>query len=76
MPKLPKNVIIERWLPYKHPKRVVICKKPSKPSPVVVPQNLIIQWEAPRTRIVTKVVSLGVIKADPEKYLLKYSKKI
>ena len=75
MPQRPANVLIERWLPYEQIKRVVILKKPKIPSPVIhVPRNLIIQWQAPKPKIITRVVNLGVVRADPIEYLLKYSK--
>ena len=73
MPSKPPPVIIERWLPYTETKRKVIFnKKDNDSAKVLKPRNVIVQWEAPKMTLKRQVKYLGVISADPIKYLQKF----
>jgi len=76
VPKKPQSLIVERWLSYNKAKRRVIFKNETEcEAEVFPPRNIVIQWEAPECRIVTRVVNLGIIEADPKEYLNKYKTK-
>ncbi len=74
MPARPSNVVVERWLPYEAVRRRVVLKRSDQADPVVVnkPRNVIVEWEAPECRVVTRFVDLGVVRADPVEYLKMY----
>ena len=75
IPAKPQSIIVERWLPYKTPKRRVIYQKPEDLK-IEKPKNVIIQWENPSVVINRKFKNLGVIKADPNEYLMKYESEV
>ena len=73
LPSKPQAVIIERWLPYQQAKRRVIFKKSILKDPeMIVPKNVIIQWEAPAVSVKQQITYLGVVKANPAEYIEKY----
>ena len=73
VPARPPNVIVEKWLPYQAQKRrVVYQRSASAHSRLMVPRNLIIEWEAPEIDVKSVCKDLGVINADPEEYVRKY----
>jgi hypothetical protein len=72
MPAKPPDIIVERWLPYKHQKRQVIYEKAlstnSNATPTIDQQaqnNLIIQYANPSVRIEKQMRSLGIVRCDP-----------
>ncbi|CAF0850813.1 unnamed protein product [Brachionus calyciflorus] len=74
LPAKPQPIVVERWLPYKTPKRRVVYKKQEDVQIPEKPKNLIIQWETPNVVINRKYKDLGVVKANPDEYLTKYSR--
>jgi len=75
LPDKPRSVLVERWLPYELPRRRVVYNKPPPNPPVQLLQpvrNLIIEWEAPRVTVKKSIKYLGVIRADPKKYLKEF----
>lgn len=73
LPAKPQSIIIERWLPYKPQKRKVIYTKSFDSEPVFQkPNNLIIQWEAPKVTIKKEFKDLGIIKANPNEYIERF----
>jgi hypothetical protein len=71
LPQRPRDVIIERWLPYSQPKRRVIHQR-SQSVAALVPRNLIIEWEAPEVQITHKCKDLGTVDANPEDYVRQF----
>jgi hypothetical protein len=70
LPAKPQSVIVERWLPYAQNKRRVIFQRAAQVDPVIVrPRNVIVQWEAPRVNIRREVKYLGVINANPGRFI-------
>lgn len=73
LPSRPQTVIVERWLPYNDTKRKVIFnRKENNLFNMIKPRNVIVQWEAPEIVLKRQVKYLGVIRADPIKYLQKF----
>ena len=72
IPAKPQPVIIERWLVPTLPKRKVVLIKPGPVAEFPKPRNVIIQWLPPEIKIRTKVIYLGVQRADPVAYKQKY----
>jgi hypothetical protein len=74
IPVKPQGVIVERWLPYAQVKRRVVFTRPCCPEPrVVIPRNVIVQWEAPRVNVRQCVKYLGVVRANPAEYVSRYA---
>lgn len=73
LPNKPQSIVIERWLPFKIQKRKVIFQRNNEPEPVVQkPRNVIIQWEPPQVTIKKEFKDLGIVRANPAEYILKY----
>lgn len=70
LPERPPNIIIEKWLQYRVPKRQVKFLRSSSTS--FIPRNLIIEWEAPGVKITRKCKDLGVHHQDPAEYVRLY----
>ncbi|RNA21514.1 hypothetical protein BpHYR1_025858 [Brachionus plicatilis] len=75
IPPKPQPILVERWLPYSTPKRRVIYQK-SEDLKIEKPKNVIIQWENQNVVINRKFKNLGVVKADPKDYLMKYESEV
>jgi len=72
MPAKPPNIIVERWLPYKQPKRQVIYEKALSNNNKSIltndqhgKNNIIIQYANPTVRIEKQMHSLGIVRRDP-----------
>jgi hypothetical protein len=76
LPCKPQAIIAERWLPYPEVKRRVLFK-PAPPDPIVVkPRNIVVQWTPPCVSVKQAVRYLGVVKANPDDYIEKYSNEL
>jgi hypothetical protein len=79
MPPKPQNIIVERWLPYRIPKRRVIHQRsPSAHSfaAPLIPRNLIIEWEAPDVEVMQQYRELGLVDASPDEYMRRFSDEV
>jgi len=72
VPPKPQDIIIERWLAYKRRIRSVKFK-PATPAPLAPnPKNIIIEWDSPNVSVTKKYINLGMVKTDPQAYLLEH----
>lgn len=73
-PPRPRDVIIERWLPYsKEPqKRKVITYRAPPPRPYPPPRNTVIVYEPIQANVVRSIQKLGVQPQNPQEYALRY----
>ena len=76
LPARPQSILIERWLPYKTPKRKVIYEQTSSNVVFAKPKNVIIQWEAPKAHIKREVKYLGIVRADPVEYSKRFGSEL
>jgi hypothetical protein len=77
IPAKPQAILVERWLPYAETKRRVIFKRACQQDPVVLEsRNVIVQWEAPKVTIKKEFKDLGVVRADPKDYAIRYAGKL
>lgn len=76
-PPKPQSILIEKWLPYKQPKRKVIFKKSTDEELVYKnPKNLLVEWQSPDVEIHQEYTSLGIFKEDPLEYEKMYANEI
>jgi hypothetical protein len=73
LPTKPQSVLVERWLPYQETKRRIIYKGPPSDPILVKPRNVVIQWEAPNVVVKKEHKFLGVVRANPNEYVQRYS---
>lgn len=67
-PPKPRQIIYEKWLPYKSTNRPVIVQK-LKPQPAQeAPKNIIIEYEKMKAVSVRTVFEEGVFRVDPNNY--------
>jgi len=72
-PDRPRDIILERWLPYEHryPSRTVRVAAETSVLPEP-PHNRIIQYQTLAPSIVRQFERLGVVRADPHTYIQQY----
>jgi hypothetical protein len=77
LPPKPQNVIVERWLPYAEGgKRRVVFNKAAASAEIIIPKNIVVQWEEPRVNVRQEVKYLGVIRANPAEYAQRYGSEL
>ncbi|CAF0762409.1 unnamed protein product [Rotaria sp. Silwood1] len=74
LPPRPRDVAIERWLPYsKEPqRRKIITYRAAPPRPYPPPRNIIIVYDQAQANVVRSIQKLGVQPQNPEEYKLRY----
>lgn len=74
LPPKPPPIIIERWLPYDKPKRVVLDKTDENSLKIDKVKNIVIEWQAPSKPIIRRQVRYtGVLQADPIDYTKRFA---
>jgi hypothetical protein len=76
MPPRPANIIIEKWLPYRVPKRRIVHQRSASAHAPLVPRNLIIEWEAPDVDVMQECKDLGMVDANPEEYVRRFGREL
>ena len=71
LPPKPQNMVIEKWLPFRHQKRRVIYQGPGSHFAANV-RNVIIEWEAQGADVEQVCCNLGVQDQDPHEYVRRY----
>jgi hypothetical protein len=74
MPPRPRDIIVERWVPYsKEPqRRQVITHRAAPPPSYPPPRNTIIVYEPIQANIVRSVQKVGIQPRNPEEYTHQY----
>ncbi|CAF5151439.1 unnamed protein product, partial [Rotaria sp. Silwood1] len=72
-PPRPRDIIIERWIPYgPAPKRQTVVQRAASARGYPAPRNVIIQYEQAPVRVVRQFVRLGVTQESPALYVQRY----
>ena len=72
LPPRPRDIIVEKWLPYRQQKRRVVHQRGGENHRALVPHNLIIEWSAPDVEVSQQCRDLGVHPADPQDYIRRH----
>lgn len=68
-PEKPRDVIYEKWLPYKPPgERPVLVERGRTYERQPPPKNVIIEYEHPTVNLERQIFDEGVLRADPANY--------
>ncbi|CAF2381768.1 unnamed protein product [Rotaria sp. Silwood2] len=74
LPPRPRDIFIERWLPYSKepPQRKVIVQRAPPPHPYPAPRNAIIVYDPVQAHVVRSIQKFGIQPQNPEEYKLRY----
>jgi len=76
IPPKPQQIFLEKWLPFKQPKRRVVYQ-PAEPDCLLPnPRNMVIQWDAPEVEINREYKNLGSHLANPDEYVRRYGSEL
>ena len=72
-PSKPRDILMERWLPYgPSPRPQVMIKRATNIPQYPTLRNLIIQREPPPVRVIRQFQRLGITQTDPDDYRQRY----
>ncbi|CAF4326742.1 unnamed protein product, partial [Rotaria sordida] len=72
-PPKPRDIIIERWIPYgPQAQRKTIVQRAQSARSYPPPRNVIIEYEAPKVRVIRQFQRLGVTPENPQEYIQRY----
>ncbi|CAF1012800.1 unnamed protein product [Rotaria sordida] len=72
-PPKPRDIIIERWIPYgPQAQRKTIVQRAQSARSYPPPRNVIIEYEAPKVRVIRQFQRLGITPENPQEYIQRY----